>query len=126
MLRELRETNAALAHARDAAETAKGAWEATGEAVRAAAERSREIATGLAQDITGPIKEALKSGEFTWETFAGAIEMDDQSPEGRAAVFDLLTDMQATFTRIEALRVPDELREGAQDAPPPGPDEVLH
>jgi len=58
---------------RDAAETAKGAWEATGEAVRAAAERSREIATGLAQDITGPIKEALKSGEFTWETFAGAI-----------------------------------------------------
>ncbi|MEZ4329473.1 MAG: hypothetical protein R3B40_29855 [Polyangiales bacterium] len=29
-------------------------------------------------------------------------------------------------TKLEALRVPDELREGAQDAPPPGPDEVLH
>ena len=36
-------------------------------------EKSREIAQGLAQDITGPIKEALKSGEFSWETFAGAI-----------------------------------------------------
>jgi enoyl-CoA hydratase len=40
------------------------------------------------------------------ETFGGAITMDDQSPEGRAAIFDLLTDMQATFTRLEALRVP--------------------
>jgi len=40
------------------------------------------------------------------ETFAGAIQMDDQSPEGRAAIFDLLTDMQATFTKIEALRCP--------------------
>lgn len=46
------------------------------------------------------------SAGMALETFAGAIEMDDQSPEGRAAVFDLLTDMQATFTRIEALRVP--------------------
>ncbi len=58
---------------RQAAETAKGAWEATSEAVQAAAERSREIAQGLAQDIAGPIKDALKSGEFTWESFAGAI-----------------------------------------------------
>ncbi len=40
------------------------------------------------------------------ETFGGAITMDDQSAEGRAAIFDLLTDMQATFTRIERLRVP--------------------
>ena len=56
-----------------AADTAKTAWEATADAVGAAAEKSREIAQGLAQDITGPIKEALKSGEFTWETFAGAI-----------------------------------------------------
>jgi hypothetical protein len=58
---------------REAAETARDAWAATGEAVRAAQERSREIAQGLAQDITGPIKDALKSGEFTWQTFAGAI-----------------------------------------------------
>ena len=56
-----------------AADTAKAAWEATAEAIRAAQEKSREIAQGLAQDITGPIKEALKSGEFSWETFAGAI-----------------------------------------------------
>jgi hypothetical protein len=58
---------------REAADTARNAWEATADAVRAAQERSREIAQGLAQDITGPIKDALKSGEFTWETFAGAI-----------------------------------------------------
>ncbi|WP_323033205.1 phage tail tape measure protein [Paracoccus sp. (in: a-proteobacteria)] len=58
---------------REAADTARGAWEATADAVRAAQERSREIAQGLAQDIVGPIKDALKSGEFTWETFAGAI-----------------------------------------------------
>ncbi|WP_127110241.1 phage tail tape measure protein [Pararhodobacter zhoushanensis] len=58
---------------REAADTARGAWEATAEAVGAAQERSREIAQGLAQDILGPIKDALKSGEFTWETFASAI-----------------------------------------------------
>ena len=46
------------------------------------------------------------SAGMALETFAGAIEMDDQSPEGRAAIFDLLTDMQATFTKIEALRCP--------------------
>lgn len=46
------------------------------------------------------------SAGMALETFAGAITMDDQSPEGRAAIFDLLTDMQATFTKIEALRCP--------------------
>lgn len=55
------------------ADAARAAWETTSEAIRAAQERSREIAQGLAQDITGPIKEALTSGQFTWETFAGAI-----------------------------------------------------
>ncbi|MBU9699353.1 phage tail tape measure protein [Rhodobacteraceae bacterium HSP-20] len=58
---------------REGADAAKNAWEATADAVRKAQEKSREIAQGLAQDITGPIKEALTSGEFTWETFAGAI-----------------------------------------------------
>src|SRR3989344_3252082 len=47
------------------------------------------------------------SAGMALETFGGAITMDDQSPEGRAAIFDLLTDMQATFTRIESLRPPD-------------------
>ncbi len=46
------------------------------------------------------------SAGMALETFGGAITMDDQSPEGRAAIFDLLTDMQATFTRIENLRIP--------------------
>lgn len=46
------------------------------------------------------------SAGMALETFAGAIAMDDQSPEGRAAIFDLLTDMQATFTKIEQLRFP--------------------
>ena len=46
------------------------------------------------------------SAGMALETFSGAIAMDDQSPEGRAAIFDLLTDMQATFTKIEALRFP--------------------
>lgn len=46
------------------------------------------------------------SAGMSLDTFAGAIQMDDQSPEGRAAIFDLLTDMQATFTRLENLRCP--------------------
>jgi len=46
------------------------------------------------------------SAGMALDTFGGAITMDDQSPEGRAAVFDLLTGMQATFTRLETLRVP--------------------
>jgi enoyl-CoA hydratase len=46
------------------------------------------------------------SAGMALETFSGAISMDDQSPEGRAAIFDSLTDMQSTFTRLEALRMP--------------------
>jgi len=39
-------------------------------------------------------------------TFSNAIQMNDQSPEGRAAIFDSLTDLQATFTKLESLRIP--------------------
>ena len=46
------------------------------------------------------------SAGMALETFAGAVQMDDQSPEGRAAISDLLAGMQATFTRLEALRMP--------------------
>ncbi len=46
------------------------------------------------------------SAGMALETFSGAIAMDDQSAEGRAAIFDLLTDMQATFTKLENLRIP--------------------
>ncbi len=46
------------------------------------------------------------SAGMALETFGGAIAMDDQSPEGRAAIFDMLTSMQATFTKLETLRIP--------------------
>jgi enoyl-CoA hydratase len=46
------------------------------------------------------------SAGMSLETFAGAIQMDDQSAEGRAAIYDLLVDIQATFTKIENLRIP--------------------
>jgi enoyl-CoA hydratase len=46
------------------------------------------------------------SAGMALETFGGAITLDDRSPEGRAAVFDQLTDMQATFTQLETLRIP--------------------
>ena len=46
------------------------------------------------------------SAGMALETFSGAIQMDDQSAEGRAAIFDLLTDMQTTFTKLENLRCP--------------------
>ena len=46
------------------------------------------------------------SAGMALETFGGAVTMDDQSPEGRAAIFDLLTDMQDTFTKLERLRIP--------------------
>jgi len=40
------------------------------------------------------------------QTFGGAISMIDASAEGRAAIYDLLTDMQHTFTLLEQLRMP--------------------
>jgi enoyl-CoA hydratase len=46
------------------------------------------------------------SAGMALETFSSAIQMNDKSPEGRAAIFDSLTDLQATFTKLESLRVP--------------------
>ena len=46
------------------------------------------------------------SAGMALEAFSGAIATDDQSPEGRAAIFDTLADMQATFTKLETLRIP--------------------
>jgi enoyl-CoA hydratase len=46
------------------------------------------------------------SAGMALETFAGAIQMNDKTPEGRAAIFDLLADIQATFTKLESLRIP--------------------
>jgi enoyl-CoA hydratase len=46
------------------------------------------------------------SAGMALETFGGDIAMDDRTAEGRSAMFDLLTDMQSTFTRLETLRMP--------------------
>jgi enoyl-CoA hydratase len=46
------------------------------------------------------------SAGMALESFGGAITMDDTTAEGRAAIFDLLTDMQSTFTKLETLRLP--------------------
>ena len=46
------------------------------------------------------------SAGMSLDTFGNAIAMDDASAEGRAAIFDLLTDMQGTFTKLETLRIP--------------------
>ena len=40
------------------------------------------------------------------QTFGSAIQMDDSNAESRSAVFDMLTDMQHTFTLLEELRMP--------------------
>jgi enoyl-CoA hydratase len=46
------------------------------------------------------------SAGMALDVFSGGIQMDDQSPEGRAAILDTLAALQATFTRIESLRMP--------------------
>ena len=46
------------------------------------------------------------SAGMALETFNGADLMNDQTPEGRAAIFDKLKDIQSTFTKIETLRIP--------------------
>ncbi|MEI8324576.1 MAG: enoyl-CoA hydratase-related protein [Betaproteobacteria bacterium] len=46
------------------------------------------------------------SAGMALEVFGGATLLDDQSAPGRATVFDVLCDMQATFTKLETLRIP--------------------
>jgi enoyl-CoA hydratase len=46
------------------------------------------------------------SAGMALETFSSAIQMNDASASGRAAIFDMLTDIQATFTKLETLRIP--------------------
>jgi enoyl-CoA hydratase len=69
------------------------------------------VLTGLHQDGKARALVISSTGKhfsagMALETFAGAITMDDQSPEGRAAIYDMLGDMQATFTKLETLRIP--------------------
>ena len=70
-----------------------------------------EVLTRLHKEGTARVLVISSTGKhfsagMALETFAGAITMDDQSPEGRAAMFDMLGDMQATFTKLETLRMP--------------------
>ena len=70
-----------------------------------------EVLTQLHKEASARVLLISSSGKhfsagMALETFAGAIQMDDRSAEGRAAMFDLLTDMQATFTKLETLRMP--------------------
>lgn len=46
------------------------------------------------------------SAGMSLEAFGESVSMDDQSAEGRAAIFDMLGGLQATFTRLETLRIP--------------------
>jgi enoyl-CoA hydratase len=46
------------------------------------------------------------SAGMALETFSGDDLMDEQTPEGRAAIYDRLQDIQSTFTKLETLRIP--------------------
>jgi enoyl-CoA hydratase len=46
------------------------------------------------------------SAGMSLDAFGGAVSMDDQTAEGRAAISDMLSGLQATFTRLETLRIP--------------------
>ncbi|WP_114968098.1 enoyl-CoA hydratase-related protein [Rhodoferax ferrireducens] len=70
-----------------------------------------EVLTQLHKDGSARVLLISSTGKhfsagMALETFAGAGALDDQSPEGRAAISDLLTGMQATFTKLETLRIP--------------------
>jgi hypothetical protein len=58
---------------KEAGDAAAAAFGGAGSAISEVADKSREIAQGLAQDILGPIKDALTSGKLSWRTFADAI-----------------------------------------------------
>lgn len=46
------------------------------------------------------------SAGMSLDAFGASVSMDDQSAEGRAAIIDMLSGLQATFTRMETLRIP--------------------
>ncbi len=46
------------------------------------------------------------SAGMALETFSGDDLMDETTPEGRAAIYDKLVDIQSTFTKLETLRIP--------------------
>ena len=46
------------------------------------------------------------SAGMSLDAFGSSVSMDDQTAEGRAAIADLLWELQSTFTRLENLRIP--------------------
>ena len=46
------------------------------------------------------------SAGMSLDAFGASVSMDDHSAEGRAAIADLLWELQSTFTRLENLRIP--------------------
>ena len=46
------------------------------------------------------------SAGMALDTFGGEGMMNDKTPEGRAAMYDGLQDVQSTFTKLETLRIP--------------------
>lgn len=46
------------------------------------------------------------SAGMALDVFSGGIQMDDRSPEGRAAMLDTIGALQTTFTKLENLRIP--------------------
>ena len=46
------------------------------------------------------------SAGMSLDAFGSSVSMDDQTAEGRAAIADLLWELQSTFTKLENLRIP--------------------
>ena len=70
-----------------------------------------EVLTGLHQGNDARALVISSTGKhfsagMALETFGGPGLLDDSSAEGRAAIFDSLGDIQATFSKLESLRIP--------------------
>ena len=70
-----------------------------------------EVLTRLHRDGSARVLVISSTGKhfsagMALETFGGDALLDDGTPEGRSAMFDLITEMQATFTKLQTLRIP--------------------
>ncbi len=70
-----------------------------------------EILEGLHRDNSARVLVLSSTGKhfsagMSLDAFGGEISLNDNTPESRAAVLDQLGDLQATFTRLESLRIP--------------------
>jgi len=70
-----------------------------------------DVLTQLHQDTVARVLVISSTGKhfsagMALETFGGETLMNDQSPEGRAVMFDVVTRLQGTFTKLETLRIP--------------------